>query len=306
MSVPAGSPSHRLGFALIALSAVIFGTLGVTVKGVLNVAPTNALSITLLRALIALPVLVTVSVILLGRGLLRIAAADLGVMIVAGLMMALYQVGFVIAMGYVGVAVATLITLCTVPLYAVFLGRALLGERLHASVAIALVCAVTGVALLVGFRPPSDTGAGTWLGVGLALLTGLGYALFQVCGRVLANRYHPLQTLSVFFLVAALALLPVTLTQGFVTAYPPVGWLLLAHLSLGITVLAYVLLLLGLRTTRVSVATIVGLLEPLTGAGLAWLLLGERLSASGLLGAALLLGAMGIVFRVDGDALPDS
>jgi hypothetical protein len=32
---------------------------------------------------------------------------------------------------------------------------------------------------------------------------------------VLANRYHPLQTRAVFFLVAALALLPVTLAHGF-------------------------------------------------------------------------------------------
>jgi DME family drug/metabolite transporter len=158
----------------IALSAVIFGSLGVTVQGVLNVAPTNTLSITLLRALIALPVLVAASALLLGRGLLRIAAADLGVMIAAGLTMALYQIGFVIAMGYEGVAVATLITLCTVPVYAAFLGRALLAERLHTSVVVTLVCAVTGVALPVGFRPPSDTGAGTWLGVGVALLTGLG------------------------------------------------------------------------------------------------------------------------------------
>lgn len=150
-----------------------------------------------------------------------------------------------------------------------------------------------------------DTGAGAWLGVGLAPLTGLSYALFQVCGRALANRYHRLQTLAVFSLVAALALLPVTMARGFVTAYPPVGWLLLVHLSLGVSVLGCVLLL-GLRNTHVSVATIVGLLEPLTGAGLAWIPLGERLGASGLLGAALLLGAMGIVFRVDRNAPPDS
>jgi hypothetical protein len=43
----------------------------------------------------------------------------------------------------------------------------------------------------------------------------------------------------VFFLVTVLGLLPITLVKGFVTAYPPVSWLLLAHLGLGISVLGY-------------------------------------------------------------------
>ena len=47
----------------------------------------------------------------------------------------------------------------------------------------------------------------------------------------------------------------------------------------------------------VTMATIVSLLEPLTGVILAWLLFDERLGAMGLLGAALLLAAMAMVFR---------
>jgi hypothetical protein len=47
----------------------------------------------------------------------------------------------------------------------------------------------------------------------------------------------------------------------------------------------------------VTKATIVSLIEPLTGVGLAWVLFGERLGPSGLLGAALLLIAMAMIFR---------
>ena len=56
-------------------------------------------------------------------------------------------------------------------------------------------------------------------------------------------------------------------------------------------------LVLGLRTMPVTKATIVSLIEPLTGVSLAWVLFGERLGLSGLLGAALLLIAMGMIFR---------
>jgi DME family drug/metabolite transporter len=128
-------------------------------------------------------------------------------------------------------------------------------------------------------------------------VSALSFSLFQICGRVLVTRYHPMQMLSVFLLVAILALLPITLANGFVTSYPPMGWLLLGHLGLGVSVLGYALLVLGLRTMPVTMATIVSLLEPLTGVTLAWLLFDERLGAMGLLGAALLLAAMVMVFR---------
>jgi DME family drug/metabolite transporter len=289
--------AQRLGFLFIALSAVLFGSLGVATKGVLQVAATNALSITLLRAAIALPTLWLICAFVLGKRMFRIAGGDLGIMAVAGLMMALYQVAFAVAITLANVTIVTLITLCTVPVCAAVMSRALLGEQLQANIVAALVCAIAGVVLLVGFDTLTERGATMWLGIVFALVSALSFTLFQICGRVLANRYHPMQTLSLFFLVAILALLPITLVNGFVTAYPPVGWLLLAHLGLGVSVLGYLFLVLGLRTTPVTMATIVALLEPLTGVTLAWLVFDERLGAMGLLGAALLLAAMMIVYR---------
>jgi drug/metabolite transporter (DMT)-like permease len=67
-----------------------------------------------------------------------------------------------------------------------------------------------------------------------------------------ASRYHPLQTLSVFLLVAVVALLPITAMNGLVATYPPVAWLLFLYLGLGVSVLGYVCLVLGLRTIPVT------------------------------------------------------
>ena len=276
---------------------MLFGSLGVATKGIFEVAPTNALSVTLLRAAIALPALAGMSAFVLGKGMFRISAGDLRLMGAAGLMMALYQVAFVLAITHANVTIVTLVTVCSVPVCAALLSAAMLGERLEARVALALVCAVAGVALLVGFDALASTSRTSWLGVAFGLLSAVSYTLFQMCGRVLANRYHPLLTLSVFLLVAVLALLPITVVQGFVVTYPPAAWLLFLHMGLGVSVLGYVFLVLGLRTLPVTMATIVSLLEPLTGVGLAWVLFGERLGASGLLGAALLLIAMAMIFR---------
>ena len=58
------------------------------------------------------------------------------------------------------------------------------------------------------------------------------------------------------------------------------------------TALAYILYILGLRTTSATVSSIVTLLEPLTATTLGLLLFGERLGTLGFAGAALLLGAL--------------
>jgi DME family drug/metabolite transporter len=296
MSPPPTSHTTR-GFVFIALSAILFGSIGVATRGIFNSADTNALSITLWRALIALPVLFAISFFLLGKKLFAIRRRDLRVMILAGLMMTIYQAGFVLAVRMISVTIATLVTLGTVPVFAALLSALVLHERLHPQVYFALACALVGLVFLVGFQPGEKLGTNVALGIFFSLLTAVGSASFQICGRVLANRYHPLQTLTVFFFIAALALLPVTLWSGFVINYPPVSWALLLHLGIGVSVLGYAFLILGLRTTPATIATIIALFEPLTGALLAWLLLGERLGASGLFGAVLLLGAMLMVMR---------
>jgi DME family drug/metabolite transporter len=92
-------------------------------------------------------------------------------------------------------------------------------------------------------------------------------------------------------------LLPFALAAGFVVTYPLAGWALLLHLGLLPTALAYVLFFSGIRHITATSASIVTLVEPLTSTLLAWLLFGERLGPLGLLGAALLLGAIGLLYR---------
>jgi DME family drug/metabolite transporter len=74
----------------------------------------------------------------------------------------------------------------------------------------------------------------------------------------------------------------------------------LLHLGVGISIADYFLYLYGLKTTQVTIATIIGFIEPLTASVLAYLLFDERLSSTGLLGAILLVGAMLIVWRTTG------
>ncbi len=52
-----------------------------------------------------------------------------------------------------------------------------------------------------------------------------------------------------------------------------------------------------MRATPATVASILSLVEPLTAVSLAWVIFGERLGPLGLVGGALLLSALLILYR---------
>lgn len=173
-----------------------------------------------------------------------------------------------------------------------------LGERFSARLAAALATAIVGTVLLSGLTPETfGQRANEITGVLFALGSGLGYAVLALCSRALAGRYHPLQPIAIGFAVGAVLLLPFALATGLVLSFSAAGWGLLLYIGLIPTALAYWLFLRGLRHTSATVASLLTLVEPLTSTVLAVLLFGEQLSSLGLVGAALLLGAMGLLFR---------
>lgn len=277
------------------LAAVLWGTVGVTTQTLYHISATNPLSVGFFRMALATPVLTLTSRLLLGRYIFRIARRDLGGMMLIGLMLALYQACFFASIVYIGVAIATLVTLSLAPILVALLSITINRERPTRAVTFALVCALVGIVCLVGIPASASQHGATAIGVLLAFGSALGYAIVTLAARTLAGRYHALQINTIAFATGALVLLPVALLSGFVVTYPAQGWLLLIYLGAVPTALGYALFLTGMRSTPATVATIVTLLEPLTATLLAWVLFGERLTALGIVGALLLLGALVIL-----------
>jgi len=287
------------GIGLIGLAAVVWGTIGVGSGWLFAAVPeTNPPSVGFYRLAVAVPALVALGWWLLGDKLLAVRRRDLALMAGIGCGMALYQLAYYGAIQRVGVSVAALVTLCTAPVMVALLAAPLLGERLTRTALLALVGALTGTTLLVGAGPETlATAPDMPAGVALAVTAGAGYAGLVLCGRGLAARYHPIQPIAVGFGAGAVLLLPLALATGLTLDYPPAGWAVLAYLGLVPTTLGYLLFQSGLRRTGATTASIVTLIEPLTSAGLAALLFGERLGPTGLLGAALLLASVAVLGR---------
>jgi DME family drug/metabolite transporter len=288
---------ERRGLVLIACAALLWGTVGVCTRALYELSATNALSIGFFRLGLAAVALVAGCLATFRRAPWRMAPRDTALAALIGAMLALYQACFFTAIGYAGVAISTLVTLCTAPVLAALLAVAVARERLKPAVLLALLLALAGTWLLVGLGPGTAMPDGVLIGVLFALGSALGYASMAVCGRLMSGGARPLQINAVAFSTGALLLLLLAVPTGFVASYPLAGWTLLLYLGLVPTALGYVLFLRGIASTSATAATVITLLEPLVATLLAALLFGERLGALGLLGGLLLLGALVVLYR---------
>jgi len=280
--------------------AVLWGTVGVATRGIYSVSSTDPLSIGFYRLAFSVPVLALLTFRTLGStswqpraGVTPRAGRDLALVAGLGAMMAFYQACYFAAIPRLGVTIAVIVTICSAPIMVAVLSAILFKEKLTPRIVIALMAAIAGTTLLALQEPVEAQADGeTFAGLLFALGSGLGYAILTLFSRALADRYHPLQPITLGFAIGAALLLPIALAGGLTLNYPAEGWALLVYLGLVPTALAYWLFLHALRTVPPTIASILTLLEPLTSAILAALIFHESLRPLGWAGAALLLGAL--------------
>ncbi|MGQ0602932.1 MAG: DMT family transporter [Anaerolineales bacterium] len=300
MTLQLNTQTATRGSALVIVcAAMLWGTVGIVTRLIQNTTPeADAVSISFFRMAFSVPALAFMAWRAVGPALFRVPGRDLGLMVIIGAMMAWYQFSYFAALQWLPVSVAIIITICSAPVMVAVLAAVFLGERFTARLALALAVAITGTVLLSGLTPETiGQRTNEITGMLFALGSGFGYAVLILCSRALAGRYHPLHPIAIGFGVGAALLLPFALATGLTLNFSWSGWGMLLYLGLVPTAFAYGLFLNGLRHTSATTASILTLAEPLTSPVLAALLFGERLAPLAWLGAALLLGAMGLLFR---------
>jgi drug/metabolite transporter, DME family len=269
------------GAALSALLVVagtgLFGTVGTArVLGPAIPAPSIAAG-----RLGASAVLLVALALLAGRAAAMRHAAARPMVYVAGAGQAGFQVCFLAAVEQIGVATGTLVAIGCTPIVA-----GLVTRQATPSWFAATALSVLGLVLLVG----GDTGAVDPLGLASALGAAVSYATYIVATRrLVATGTAGIGVLATVFAVSGTALLPFLLLTDPGALWTDAGMLTVLYLALVPTVLAYALFNAGLRGVPASTAATLGLTEPVVAAGLGVLVLGERLGATGLLGAGLVL-----------------
>lgn len=277
------------GLWLVTGAAILWGTIGVATQAIYNLDSTTSLFINLTRMLIATPVLLVACWRVVGQKMLNIQRRDFLIMLLSGTLLAISHAAYFAAIHYAGVTIATLLTICIAPLIVTCQSVFLKFESLTRQGIIALLGALSGSALLVGFHSSEGTRYNILLGTCCALIAAASYGTVIVCGRFLAAEYHPLQVTAVTFGAGTLVLVLINLISGIIAVHTVQGWLLVLYLGLVPTAFAYWLFQMGLRSVSATAASIVSMLDPLVAALLAWGLFGETLAATGIVGALLLM-----------------
>jgi DME family drug/metabolite transporter len=127
----------------------------------------------------------------------------------------------------------------------------------------------------------------------MAVLAAAGFAAVTLIGSRPVPGLDDLAVTGFGFTIGGLALMPLAQMAGGLGFRPgPAAVGLLIALGTGPTAVAYTLYFRGLRSAAASTAALLTLLEPLTGAILAAVVLAERLSATGIAGAAIIATAV--------------
>lgn len=282
---------------MVLLAAALFGTTGTAQA--LGPSATTPLGVGAARLLVGGLALLVLLPVVGGRwpGVLALWRTPGG--LAAGLCTAAYQVCFFAGVQRAGVAVGTLVALGSGPVLAGLLARGVLAERPGAAWLRATGLCLVGLALVV-LTSGSD-GQADPVGVLLALLAGLSYAGYTVLAKhQLESGHAPPTVMAAAFGLGGLLSLPVLLSQPLGWATTGAGAALALYLGLVTIALAYLLFVRGLAVLPAGPVTTLMLAEPVVATTLGVVVLDERLTALGALGAALVL--VGLVVQGRGAA----
>lgn len=209
--------------------------------------------------------------------------------IFAAIAIALFQSLFFTSVRFTGVAVGTVVTIGSSPVFSGIIEWFICKVRPSKIWGVATILAIIGCVLLFTNRGEAVVDP---VGVGLALTAGFMFALYTNVSKQLMEREETLPAVAMTFSMCALFLLPFAARDGVSWLSEGTNLVAMLFMALAATSVAYLLFLGGLKKISSSAAVTLSLAEPLTAALLGVLLVGEYLSPLSWIGVGLLLGGI--------------
>lgn len=283
-AIPLPPPAGRLAStATVLCASMLFGTTGTAqALGPAAATPLGIGAIRLLLGGLALAVVARLSRPAPGRDWRRHGTA----LLLGGVAVAVYQLGWFAGLRRTGVALGTVVGIGSGPILAGILHLARGRRGLTRWWALGTAATVVGSALLAvrGAGRSSVDPAGLLLTLGAVL----GYVVsVEAAQHAMQRGLDPAGAMAGIFGAGAVLIAPVLLFQPLGWLASPRGAAMALHLGLITLALAYTLYGWGLRRLTVPTVITLTLAEPLTAAVLGTALLGERLGLLGWTGAAL-------------------
>ena len=270
---------------LLALSMLVFGTIGLFVRNI----PLPSSEIALYRAVLA-SVLIGLFLVLTKQKIpFRTIGKELPLLVISGMAMGINWVLLFEAYRYTTVSVATL-SYYFAPVIVTAVCPLLFKEKLTARQIICFVMSTVGLVLLIGI---TDLDGGSTSLKGIAF--GLGAALFYAM-VILFNKFIKgvagIQRTMLQFISAIAVLIPYVLLTGGITlaSMNSTGWVCLLVVGLFHTGVCYCLYFSSLKELPGQEAAILSYIDPLVALLVSLFVLGEQILPIQILGGLMILG----------------
>ena len=283
------SDGRALGISAVALGTIIWGTVGPVVR----LFPEGTeFQYSLIRNLTGVSALWLF--VLFSKDKRRYTKQDIVPILVGGIGATLFFPFFILAFQLTGVGVAAVVSIGVAPIFVGLIAWIALKQPPGKQWAIGTLIAVTGV---VALNWPSGDNTVSFLGVAFAMAAAFGYSMQATGMGMISKRHTPFQSVAPMFTIGTILQAPLSYGRDFSFLQDPV--LLLGVLYGGIVTVAvaYAFFIYGISRIGAATAVTVGLMEPLTASILGIVLLGETVSAIGIVGSVLILAGLVVVSR---------
>jgi DME family drug/metabolite transporter len=282
------------GYFLIVSASIMWGTMGIFGKLAFEYG-INPVTLTALRIFIS-SITMLISIILLKRNLLKIKKKDVPQLLVfAILAVALQRIAYFYTVDLTTATIAAVL-FYTYPIFVTVHASLFLKEKLTFSIILAIVLTFSGVAFVVKAYEAAWLNANL-LGLAFGMLTSLLFALYFLMTKKLRNSYTSWTLLLYGDGLGAIALTPaLCFSFSEIVSYPQQLWLLILVIGLFPSLTAYLLFSYALKYVESSKGSILSVIEPLSAAIFSVTILGERFEPLQIVGVALVLAGIVLLF----------
>ena len=278
----------------LALSAVAVGVLAVSASAIfIRLAEAPAIGIAFWRCALAVAALLPVAIYrreAVPRG------RTLYIAVASGVALGAHFGLWISSLDYTSVA-ASVVLVCTQPVFVAVLALLLFGERTSPLSFAGILVAVAGTVVIAGAG--ASFGPDALFGNVLALGGAVAVAVYVLIGRsVRQSGVGVLPYAIAVYATAAATLLPVALFTGVpLSGYEAGTWGWIAALTLGPQLMGHTVFNWALKYVEASIISGTILAEPVVSAILAWLVLAEKPGAATVAGGTVVLVGLYALIR---------
>lgn len=273
--------TERMAYIIVLGGGILWGTTGTAQTFIPETV--DPFIVATMRLMIGGFVLI-IGLLLLGK--LNVSKWPWRNILVVSFVLAFFQFFFFSSVRMTGVAVGTVVSIGSAPVFSGLMEWAFLRQLPNRQWILATAMAIIGSILLFFNKELVIIDP---VGVTFAIIAGLLFASYSFLNKAVLEKIEPIEAVAVVFTISAFTLLPFYFnfsSEGLVTKS---GLTAIIYIGLVTTAIGYVLFATGLKYIPSSAATTLSLAEPFTAAILSVVIVGEYLNMSAWTGVFLLM-----------------